>query len=252
MVLDYEVRDHVAFLTLNRPDQMNAQNLEMRCALVEAFQRVDLDPDVWVVVITGRGRAFSAGHDLKETLTPEQEASDPGTANVYRSLQAIRKPTLAAINGFCLAQGAGLALLTDIRVASKEAEFGWPQVKRGISSVSGPTLLARTLPHNIAFEFLFTGRYCSAEDALSLNLVNRVVPKDKVMDETMSIVGEILENAPLSLRSIKEIYLRTKGLSQAEAFYHAGVMTKEVRKSQDAKEGLAAFADKRKPVWKGY
>lgn len=251
MILEYEVTGHIAKVTLNRPDQMNAQNLEMRKAMVEAWRRINKDDNVWLAIITGNGRAFSAGHDLKEKLTPEEVATDPGTAEVYRGLQAITKPTLAAINGFCLAQGAGVALLTDIRIAAEEAEFGWPQVKRGISSVSGPTELARAVPHNVAFEFLFTGQFCSAQDALRLGLVNRVVPHDKVLDTTMEIAEKILKNAPLSLRSIKEIYIRTRALSQAEAFYHAEEMVKKANQSADAIEGLAAFAEKREPVWQG-
>lgn len=250
MVLEYEVRDHIATVTLNRPEQMNAQNLAMRQALTSTWRRIDEDDDVWLAVITGSGKAFSAGHDLKEKLSLVDKSSDPGTAEVYRGLQAITKPTLAAINGTCLAQGAGLALLTDIRVASETATFGWPQVKRGIGSVSGPTELARTVPSNIAFEFLFTAKSFTAEDALRYGLVNKVVPAEKVLEETYSFAEMILKNAPLAVRSIKEVYIRTKGLSQSEAFFHAQEMVHETNKTEDAAEGLAAFAEKREPVWR--
>ena len=251
MVLEYTVDGHIATVTLNRPDQMNAQNLEMRKAMVAAWRRINNDDEVWLAIITGNGRAFSAGHDLKEKLTPEQSATDPGTAEVYRGLQSVTKPTITAINGHCLAQGAGVALLTDMRVASDQASFGWPQVKRGISSVSGPTILTRAIPSGAAFEFLFTGEYCDAQEALRLGLVNRVVPQDKVMETTMEIVDRILSNAPLALRAIKEEHIATMGLSQSEAFFRAEEMAHKISDSEDTREGLAAFAERRAPVWRG-
>jgi enoyl-CoA hydratase/carnithine racemase len=250
MVVKYEHNGHIATVTLQRPDQMNAQNLAMRKAMVEAWREIDANDDVWLAIVTGAGKAFSAGHDLKEKLTIEQDRTDPGTAGVYHGLHRIRKPVLAAINGHCLAQGAGLALLTDIRIASEEAQFGWPQVKRGIASVSGPTELARILPHNVAFEFLFTGQYYSAQDALRLGLVNKVVPSDKVMETTLDYAERILQNAPLAVRAIKEIFIQTQGLSQVESFYHAETMARRTKKTEDAVEGLAAFAEKREPVWR--
>lgn len=251
MVLEFSVDNHIATVRLNRPDQMNAQNLEMRQAMVEAWRRIRDDDDIWLGIVTGSGKAFSAGHDLKEKLSAEQKAADPGTAEVYRGLHAITKPMLAAINGHCLAQGAGVALLTDVRVVAEDAQFGWPQVKRGISSVSGPTLVARSLPRTVAFEFLFTGRYFTAEEALHLGLVSYVLPKEQVMDKVRELAEMMLNNAPLSLRAIKEAYIRTQGLSLADAFFHAEAMAQPVKRTRDAEEGLAAFAERRTPVWQG-
>lgn len=251
MVLKFEVHDRVALVTLNRPDQMNAQNLEMRKALVDAWERIDNDPDIWLAVVTGAGKAFSAGHDLKEKLTPEQDADDPGTAGVYGGLMAIEKPTIAAINGFCLAQGAGIAFLCDIRVCAEHVEFGWPQVKRGIGSVSGPAILSRMVPQNIAFEYLFTGEFFTAKEALEFNMVNRVLPAERVLEDAMDIAAKIQKNAPLALRAIKRATLLTKNMAQAEAFEVGEAIVKNVNQTEDAVEGKAAFAEKRDPVWQG-
>jgi len=250
-VVEYEVKDHIALARLNRPEQMNAQNIEMRKALVQTWHNIDTDPEVWVAILTGNGKAFSAGHDLKEQATAEELRTDPGTHGVYAGLMSITKPVLAAINGPCLAQGAGVALLSDIRIAADDAVFGWPQVKRGISSVSGPAILCRVVPENIAFEYLFTGEFITAQEALRWGLINRVCPKAEVLDQTFALARKILENAPLAVRSIKEAHLRTKNVNQIEAFALGEAMAKLANQSEDAKEGLAAFAEKRPPVGKG-
>lgn len=249
MVLDYRVENHVAYVTLNRPEKMNAQNREMRIKLVEAWNNARTDADVWAVIVTGEGKAFSAGHDLGEDLTPEEKATDPGTPIVYESLMELDKPVIAAINGVCLAQGAGLALLTDIRIAADHVEFGWPQVRRGIGSVSGPAILARVIPRNIAYEYLFTGDFFTAQRALELGIVNHVVPADEVMAKAEEIVAKLRRNAPLALRGIKQAAIRTEVVDQAEAFRIGSMQTALLRFTNDAKEGVAAFREKREPNW---
>ncbi|MEX2547595.1 MAG: enoyl-CoA hydratase/isomerase family protein [Chloroflexota bacterium] len=250
MALEYAVKDHVAYITLNRPEKMNAQNREMRIKMVDAWHKAKTDPDVWAVIITGNGKAFSAGHDLSEDMTPEEKASDPGSAAVYEGLMELDKPVIAAINGVCLAQGAGVALLTDIRIAADHVEFGWPQVRRGIGSVSGPAILSRAVPRNIAYEYLFTGEFFSAQRAHELHLVNHVVPGDQVMAKAEEIVDKIRKNAPLALRGIKQATIRTEILDQADAFRVGSMQTALLRHTEDAKEGVAAFREKREPQWK--
>src|SRR5215212_11806148 len=171
----YEVRDRIARITMNRPDKLNAINNEMRAELFEAFEDAERNPDAWLVIITGTGRSFSVGHDLVSMASRAIPGGAPGertTDDLYLYLSQFYKPIIAAINGLCLAQGGGLALLSDIRIAADTAQFGWPQVKRGISSMSGPTLLAKRLPFNIAMQLLMTGEPLSAPDALRHNLVN--------------------------------------------------------------------------------
>jgi enoyl-CoA hydratase len=250
----YEAHDHVARITMNRPDKLNAINPEMRAELFEAFEEVERDPDVWLAVITGTGRAFSVGHDLVSMAARAVPGGGPGertTDDLYLYLSRFYKPIIAAINGLCLAQGGGLALLSDIRIAAETAQFGWPQVKRGISSMSGPVMLAHQVPHNVAMELLMTGDFMSAQEALRLNLVNRVVPPDELMPTVEALAAKIRDNAPLAVRGIKEATLRGLGVELAERLKIGRAIANRVEVSQDAKEGLAAFKEKRTPRWVG-
>ena len=158
---------------------------------------------------------------------------------------------MAAINGLCLAQGGGIALSCDIRIASEEAQFGWPQVKRGISSTSGPTILFQQVPKNIAMEMLFTGDFIPAERALELQMVNHVVPHDKLMEKAEEVIRKIMANAPLSVRAIKETGVRGLDMNMEQRVRLASLISAQVSKSADTAEGLKAFAEKRDPVWTG-
>ena len=246
----YEIKDGIAYITLNRPEKLNAINPEMRQLLWDAFQDVKNNPEVRCAIVTGRGRAFSTGHDLV-AMANARANEGPSTGDLYIVQSNIWKPIIAAINGICLAQGCGIALGSDIRVASSEAQFGWPQVKRGISSVSGPALLSQVVPRNIAFEFLFTGDFVNAEKALELMLVNYVVAPDEVMDRAEEIARKITANAPLSIAAIKEASIKGSEMGLEERVAFAQVKRNEVLETEDAKEGVRAFAEKRAPVWKG-
>ncbi len=250
----YKVRGRIARITMNRPDKLNAINREMRMELFEAFEDVERNPDVWLAVITGTGRAFSVGHDLVAMAgraTPGGEPGERTTDDLYLYLSRLYKPIIAAINGLCLAQGAGLALLSDIRVAADTAQFGWPQVKRGISSMSGPCLLAHQVPHNVAMELLMTGELLNARDALRFNLVNRVVPPDELMPAVEALAEKIRDNAPLAVRAMKEATQGGRGLDLAERLKVGRAISNRVEVSKDAREGLAAFKEKRAPRWVG-
>ncbi len=251
--VDFEVREKVAYVTMNRPDKMNAINHDMLEELNQAFNEVKYNPDIWAMVITGNGRAFSTGHDLVEMASERSERPRRiGSAtDFYQFLQEIYKPTISAINGYCLAQGGGIALSCDVRITSDQAQFGWPQVKRGISSTSGPTILAQRIPLNIAMEMLMTGDFISAERALELNLVNKVVPHEDLMDEAEDMVRKIMANAPLAVRSIKEVAMRGLNLRMEDRVRVASLLGSQVSRSEDTKEGLSAFREKREPQWKG-
>ena len=175
----------------------------------------------------------------------------PSTGELYVVQSNIWKPIIAAINGICLAQGCGIALGSDIRIASSKAEFGWPQAKRGIASVSGPALLSQVVPRNIAFEFLFTGDFVDAEKALELMLVNYVVDPDQVMAKSEEIAQKLTANAPLSLAASKEASIKGSEMGLEERVKFAQDKRNEVLESEDAKEGVLAFAEKRAPIWKG-
>ena len=160
----------------------------------------------------------------------------PSTGDLYVVQSNIYKPIIAAINGVCLAQGCGIALGSDIRIASSKAEFGWPQAKRGISSVSGPALLSAVVPKNVAFEFLFTGDFVNAQKALELMLVNYVVEPEEVMPKAEEMAHKIIENAPLPIAAIKEASIKGSEMGLEERVKFAGQKRNEVLESEDAKK----------------
>ncbi len=246
----YEIKEGIAYITLNRPEKLNAIDPPMRQLLWDAFQDVKNNPEVRCAIVTGAGRAFSTGHDL---IAMAAGGANEGhsTGDLYVVQSTIFKPIIAAINGICLAQGCGIALGSDIRIASSKAEFGWPQAKRGISSVSGPALLSQVVPRNIAFEFLFTGDFVNAEKALQLMLVNYVVEPEEVMPRAEEIARKITANAPLSIAAIKEAAIKGSEMGLEERVAFAQIKRNEVLETEDAKEGVRAFAEKRAPVWKG-
>ena len=246
----YQVKDGIACITLNRPEKLNAINPEMRELLWDAFQDVRNNDEVRCAIVTGKGRAFSTGHDLV-AMASARANEGPTTGDLYVEQSKIWKPIIAAINGVCLAQGCGIALGSDIRIASTEAQFGWPQAKRGISSVSGPALLSQVVPSNIAFEFLFTGDFVDAQKALELMLVNYVVPPEDVMPRAEEMARKITANAPLALAAIKEASIKGSEMGLEERVAFAQKKRDEVLASEDAQEGVKAFAEKRAPVWRG-
>ena len=222
----------------------------MRQLLWEAFQDVDGNPEVRAAIITGRGRAFSTGHDLV-AMAAGRANEGLSTSDLYLMEQNIWKPIIAAINGICLAQGCGLALGSDIRIASEEAQFGWPQVKRGISSVSGPALLCQVVPRNVAFEILFTGEFIGAQRALDLHLVNQVVPSGELMASAEAMARKVVQNAPLALAAIKEVAVNGAAMDMERRVAYAQAKVDLIRTTEDAQEGVAAFSEKRQPVWRG-
>ena len=246
----YEINEGIAYITLNRPEKLNAINPEMRELLWDAFQDVRNNDDVRCAIVTGAGRAFSTGHDLV-AMANARANEGPSTGDLYVEQSKIWKPIISAINGVCLAQGCGIALGSDIRIASCEARFGWPQAKRGISSVSGPALLSQVVPRNVAFEFLFTGEFVDAQRALDLMLVNYVVEPDEVMPRAEEMARKITANAPLALAAIKEASIKGSEMGLEERVAFAQVKRDEVLATEDAQEGVRAFAEKRAPVWRG-
>ena len=251
-----EVRNRVAYVTLNRPEKLNAVNNEMIADLFETFDEVNQNPDIWVVLLTGAGRAFCTGHDLVMGRLEREDGEKPprgDTDDLYVYLSRIWKPIVAAINGYCLAQGGGLALLSDIRIASDTAQFGWPQVRRGIASISGPTILSHYVPLGSALKFLFTGELCDAKEAYRIGLVQEVVPLDKVLERADAVASGIAQNsAPLAVRAIKEAAITGLAIGDfADRVANSRRAMQEMGETEDKQEGLDAFAQKRKPVFKG-
>ena len=251
--VEFEVREKVAYITMNRPEKLNAIDVQMRDELWKALHEVNENPDIWMAVLTGNGRAFSVGHDLA-SMSGRSDAlydTEISTEDLYVYQSQIFKPLIAAINGFCLAQGGGLALASDIRIASDRAEFGWPQAKRGIGSVSGPCMLAHRVPMNLALEFLFTGDMISAERAYEMGLVNHVVPHDDLMEEVDKFIWKLKQNAPIPMRTMKEVALRGQGMRLEDRVRLAGIVNRRLQRTEDALEGIKAFQEKRTPVFHG-
>lgn len=248
----FEVREQVAYITLNRPDKKNAINRAMRKEIQDAYIKVKNDPGIWAAVLTGNGEVFCSGKDLMEKNLPEDEdGSIMSNDELYLFQRFIYKPIVLALNGPCLAQGGGFALNADIVVFSERASIGWPQVKRGISSVSGPSFLPHAIPWNQAMACLMRGKFIEADEALKLGIANEVAPHGQLLQVAERWVREILENAPLAACAIKEAARRGQEIPAMDRMYQARDIANRVLLSQDSKEGIAAFKEKRKANWVG-
>ncbi len=248
----YEVKDHVALITLNRPQAKNALNRAMRKQLQAAYTDVKFNREVWVAILTGAGDTFCAGKDLFEKTAPEDEdGSVMSNDELYIFQRNIYKPIILAINGPCLAQGGGFAFNADILIMSERASLGWPQVKRGISSVSGPSLLPHFVPWNQAMGYLMRGKFIPAVECLRLGIANEVAPHNELLATARRWASEILENAPLAVHAIKEAARRGQEIPFDKRAYVARDVADRVLLSEDSREGVLAFREKRKPVWKG-
>jgi E-phenylitaconyl-CoA hydratase len=256
MGIIYEKKDKIAYITLNRPEAMNAMDPETYTQLSEAWADVRDDPDVWVAIITGAGdKAFSAGADLKKTIGRPVEAwhfwQTQEEQILNRGLE-VWKPIVAAVNGYCLAGGMTLLLATDIRIAAEHATFGLSEVSRGILPGNGGTQRTiQQLPYPIAMHFLLTGERMTAEDALRAGLINKVVPLPDLMTEAERIARKICENAPLAVRAIKELAVRGQYLPIEYGLRLEQAVQRALAGTDDAKEGPRAFAEKRKPSYTG-
>jgi E-phenylitaconyl-CoA hydratase len=251
-------RDHGVFwITLNRPESLNAINQEMHRALIDAWATFRTDSKLRVAVLHGAGeRAFCAGADLKERASK----GDPRTRDVWEQAipgslgktPPIWKPIIAAIHGYCLGGGFELALACDLRICSDDAQMGLPEIKYGFFAGSGGTVrLARLAPFGVALELLMTGDSVSAETAVRLGLVNRVVPRSELRETVSNLAHRLADGAPIALQAVKEIAFRVQDMSLGDALRLEGSLRALVGQTEDAQEGPRAFVEKRKPRFKG-
>lgn len=251
-----ESREHVAYITINRPERRNALSQAVTTALVAAFSNAELDPDVWAIVLTGAGeRAFCAGGDLKEfdeMARSGRQIPVPMTGaqrNLYETVLETYKPTIAVLNGPAVAGGCELALSCDLRIAAEHAVLGMPEAKRGMGANFATVLLPRLVPRAIALEMLYTGDPVNAEQALHWGLVNRVVPRDQLAEESEKLVRSIVANAPLTLRRYKEMV--TKGWELPVSAALRLNVGPNPYLTEDREEGIRAYLEKRTPEWRG-
>jgi enoyl-CoA hydratase len=246
-----ERRDRVLLITINRPDQRNAVNAAVAEGISSALDELDGDTALSVGVITGAGKGFCAGMDLKAFVTGERPyAGDRGFAGIVQ--RPPTKPLIAAVVGFAVAGGLEVALACDLIVASRGARLGVPEVKRSLVAAGGALLrLPRSLPRNVAMELALTGDPIDAERGFELGLVNRLSPPGEAVGAALELAETIAANGPLALMATKRIMVESADWSDAEFFTRQGGIVEPVMTSEDAREGATAFAEKRPPVWKG-
>ncbi len=257
MAVIYQKRDRIAYITLNRPEALNAINLETQQELSRIWADFRDDPDVWVAIISGVGdKAFSAGVDLKElSQSPDVLGLwDDGLPSVPGGLlgaMEVWKPTIAAVNGYALGMGCTFALSCDIRIAAENASFAYPEVARGVSVSLGSLLLPRVIPLALAMEILFTANRIDAHEAYRIGLVNKVVPLSELMPAAEKTARAICENAPLAVRATKEHVIRGREMPLDQGRRLGVLLAGQVHRSEDAKEGPKAFIEKRSPLYRG-
>jgi enoyl-CoA hydratase len=246
-----ERRERVLIITINRPDQRNAVNAAVAQGIAAALDELDATVELSVGVLTGAGKGFCAGMDLKAFVTGEVPyADDRGFAGITR--RSSTKPLIAAIEGFAVAGGLEVALACDLIVASRGARLGIPEVKRSLVAAGGGLLrLPRVLPRNVANELALTGDPIDAERGYELGMVNRLAEPGEALAAALELAEAIAANGPLALAATKRVLTESVDWPDAEFFERQTEIAAPVMGSEDAREGATAFAEKRPPVWKG-
>ena len=246
-----EVDGGVAVITINRPEARNAVNEAVARGVAAALDELDPRPDVAALVLTGAGGTFCAGMDLKGFLTGENPAAGGrGFGGITHRPPAT--PAVAAVEGYALAGGFEIALACDLIVASEAAQFGLPEVTRGLVAGAGGLIrLPHRVPYHLAMEIALTGRRFPAERLYAAGLINRLVAPGEALEQARALAADIGRNAPLALAATKRIVIESADWPQTEAFDRQNEIAGPVFTSADAIEGAAAFAEKRAPVWRG-
>lgn len=258
-LIKVEKKGHLTIVTINRPNVRNAINPPTSIEMQHAFEDFNNDPNAWVAILTGTGdKAFSAGNDLKyDALTPREEAMESrkkikyGMGGLTHSYH-VKKPIIAAVNGFAFGGGWEMALGCDIIIASEQASFRFPEPLVGrIPGGGGVLRLIRQIPYHVAMDILLSCKRVSAKEALKYGIVSRVVLHEDLMKVAEKIAADIMECSPLGIRAIKEMALDGLELPFREANKNNFPLLRQFYTSEDAIEGPRAFTEKRKPNWKG-
>lgn len=246
-----DIADGVMTITLNRPQAKNAVNKAMADGISAAIDELESNPDLRVAIITGAGGTFCSGMDLKAFVTGELPVVEGrGFAGLVEYL--VKKPVIAAVEGYALAGGFEVAISCDLIVVSEEAKFGIPEVKRGLAAAGGGLIkLPKQIPARIAMELALTGDFISARRAYELGLVNQVVPAGTALEAARALAARIAANGPLAVAASKQVVARAQDWDSDQMFAEQQKIVLPVLTSQDAIEGATAFAEKRAPNWQG-
>lgn len=246
-----DISDGIQTITINRPEARNAMTLAAAKLIAAALDELDGRDELRIGILTGAGGTFCAGMDLKGFLRGERPSlPDRGFGGLTR--KPPRKPLIAAVEGYALAGGFELVLACDLVVAAENAQFGVPEVKRGLAATAGGLMrLPRQLPYRIALELALTGGMFPAPRAHHCGLINRLTAPGEALAEARRLAQTIAANGPLSVAASKRVVFESQDWSSAEMWDKQAALTEHVFTSADAREGSAAFAEKRKPVWKG-
>lgn len=243
----------VGIARLNRPDVLNALNIELMDQLIETLEKFDADPSIHCIVLTGNEKAFAAGADIKEmseaTVVDMYERNNLAR---WERIKKVRKPIIAAVSGFCLGGGCELAMLCDMIVAAESAQFGQPEINIGVIPGAGGTQrLSRTLGKYRAMELILTGRFISAKEAMEVGLATRVVPTEVCLQEAVKLAKEIAERSPMAVRLGKDAVLKAFETSLSEGLEYERKVFYMLFATEDQKEGMKAFIEKRKATYQG-
>ncbi|WP_138204308.1 short-chain-enoyl-CoA hydratase [Haloimpatiens lingqiaonensis] len=249
-----EKRENIGIITMNRPSVLNAINTETLLDLQKVISCVEKDDDIYVLIITGAGKAFVAGADINEmkdmTTIEGRKFSILGN-EIFRKLEILEKPVIAAVNGFAIGGGCELSMACDIRISSSKAKFAQSEVALGITPGFGGTQrLARYIGLGKAKELMFTGRFFSAEEALHMGLVNAVYEPEELMDEAIKLAESIAKNAPIAVKLCKEAINRGMQMDMDTAIKYESEIFGECFSTEDQKEGMNAFVEKRNKNFK--
>lgn len=253
ILINPQVAPYVAHVQLNRPKELNALNLELMLEIKQALIDLDNDPNVRAIVISGNDRAFAAGADIKQMAgRTAMDMLKIDQFSTWDSIRKTKKPLIAAVSGFALGGGCELAMICDMIIASETAQFGQPEINIGVMPGAGGTQrLTRIVGKNKAMELVLTGTFISAQQAQAYGLVNKIVPIEFYLSEAIKMAALIAEKSPIAVQLAKESVLRAYEMPLQEALYFERKNFYMLFASEDQKEGMAAFVEKRKPEFKG-
>ncbi len=255
--VEVDQRGDIRIIRINRPEARNALNAAVISGIGSGIEEADRDPDIRAVIITGTGdRAFCAGMDLRNFAQGAESppsAAQNAAASAYQRFirEGAAKPVIAAANATAVAGGFELLLACDMVVAAENAQFGLPEVKRALFPAGGGVFLSRRIPLAVAYELTLTGDTISADRALSLGLINQVVPQTEVLEAAVALAQRVTSNGPLAVQAIKQLVHAAANLPPAQVWAMQADLHPKVFGSEDAREGATAFIERRQPVWKG-